>query len=74
MKAIVMKYIDNLVAWGDYNFQQDSIESINEATQLYILASQILGKGGAYPVEEAEARSYNDLLAEGTWMLFPMHW
>jgi Tc toxin complex TcA C-terminal TcB-binding domain/Neuraminidase-like domain/Salmonella virulence plasmid 28.1kDa A protein/Putative peptidoglycan binding domain len=43
-KAIVMKYIDNLIDWGDYLFAQDSIESINEATMLYILASDILGK------------------------------
>ena len=44
MKAIVMKYLDNLIAWGDHLFRQDTIESINEATQLYILAAQILGK------------------------------
>jgi hypothetical protein len=46
-KAIVMKYIDNLIDWGDYLFAQDSIESINEATMLYILASDILGKRSA---------------------------
>ncbi len=44
MKWIVMKYIDNLVAWGDYLFRQDTIESINQATQLYILAWHILGE------------------------------
>jgi len=42
-KTIVMKYVDNLIAWGDYLFQQDSMESINEATQLYILAADIFG-------------------------------
>jgi hypothetical protein len=42
-KTVVMKYLDNLIAWGDYLFQQDSMESINEATQLYILAAEILG-------------------------------
>ncbi|AMN67511.1 neuraminidase-like domain-containing protein [Psychrobacter sp. P11G5] len=42
-KTIVMKYLDNLINWGDSLFRRDSIESINEATQLYILASQILG-------------------------------
>jgi hypothetical protein len=42
-KAVVMKYLDNLIAWGDYLFRQDSMESINEATQLYILAAEILG-------------------------------
>src|SRR5215216_3948151 len=43
MKAVVMKYIDNLLAWGDQLFRRDTIESINEATQLYILAAEILG-------------------------------
>jgi hypothetical protein len=43
MKWIVMKYIDNLIAWGDYLYRQDTIESINYATQLYITAWHILG-------------------------------
>lgn len=43
MKWVVMKYIDNLLAWGDYLFRQDTIETINQATQLYVLASHILG-------------------------------
>ncbi len=43
-KTVVMKYIDNLIAWGDQLFRRDTIESINEATQLYILAAEILGK------------------------------
>jgi hypothetical protein len=43
MKWIVMKYIDNLLDWGDYLFRQDTIESINQATQLYVLAGHILG-------------------------------
>ncbi len=43
MKWVVMKYIDNLIAWGDYLFRQDTIESINQAKQLYILAGHILG-------------------------------
>lgn len=43
MKTVVMKYLDNLVAWADQLFRRDSIESVNEATQLYILATQLLG-------------------------------
>ncbi len=43
-KTIVMKYIDNLLDWGDHLFAQDTRESINEATMLYILASDILGE------------------------------
>ncbi|MBS0150492.1 MAG: peptidoglycan-binding protein [Nitrospira sp.] len=43
-KTIVMKYLDNLLAWGDSLFRQDTIESINEATQLYVLALELLGE------------------------------
>lgn len=43
MKNVVMKYLDNLIAWADNLFRQDTMESINEATQLYILAANILG-------------------------------
>jgi Tc toxin complex TcA C-terminal TcB-binding domain/Neuraminidase-like domain len=43
-KAVFIKYVENLFAWGDQLFRQDTIESINEATQLYILAGSILGK------------------------------
>jgi hypothetical protein len=40
---VVMKYLDNLISWGDSLFRQDTIETINEATQIYILAANILG-------------------------------
>ena len=43
-KAVVMKYLDNLIAWGDQLFRKDTIETINEATQLYVLAAEILGR------------------------------
>lgn len=42
-KNVVMKYIENLIAWGDQLFSRDTIESINEATQLYVLAANMLG-------------------------------
>ena len=42
-KAVVMKYLENLIAWADSLFRRDSFESVAEATQLYILASEILG-------------------------------
>jgi hypothetical protein len=41
---VVMKYLDNLIAWGDSLFQQDTIESINEASQIYVLAANFLGQ------------------------------
>lgn len=44
MRTVVMKYLDNLVNWGDQLFRRDTMESINEATLLYVLAAQILGR------------------------------
>jgi Tc toxin complex TcA C-terminal TcB-binding domain/Neuraminidase-like domain/Salmonella virulence plasmid 28.1kDa A protein/Putative peptidoglycan binding domain len=62
MKLVVMKYLDNLIAWADALFRQDTIESINEATQLYVLAGQILGRR---PVrvkrDPPAARTFEDL-------------
>jgi Tc toxin complex TcA C-terminal TcB-binding domain/Neuraminidase-like domain/Salmonella virulence plasmid 28.1kDa A protein/Putative peptidoglycan binding domain len=43
-KTVVMKYIDNVIAWGDQLFRRETLESINEATQLYVLAAEILGR------------------------------
>ena len=40
---VVMKYLDNLIAWGDSLFLQDTVETINEATLCYVLASNLLG-------------------------------
>lgn len=42
-KLAVMKYLDNLIAWGDQQFRQFTMESVNAATQLYVLAAEILG-------------------------------
>lgn len=63
MLKTVMAYLDNLIAWGDSLFQQYTIETINEATQIYIMAANILGtkpqpvpnKGSVKPL------TYNDL-------------
>jgi hypothetical protein len=43
-KTVVRKYIDNLIRWADHLFALDTIESINEATQLYVLAANLLGR------------------------------
>jgi hypothetical protein len=43
-KYVFMAYLDNLIAWGDQLYGQvDTIESINQATQLYVFASALLG-------------------------------
>lgn len=63
-KATVMKYLDNLIAWADNLFRQNTRETINEATQLYILAEQLLGPR-PQQVERAGSQplSYKDLAA-----------
>ncbi len=65
-KAVVMKYIDNILDWGDFLFAQDTSESINQATNLYVLASDLLGKRpesqGKIPAPEA--KSFNDIKRE----------
>jgi Tc toxin complex TcA C-terminal TcB-binding domain len=40
---VVMRYLDNLIAWGDTLFREDTAEAITEATQRYVLAANILG-------------------------------
>ena len=62
-KTVVMKYIDNLIAWGDQLFRQDTIETINQATQLYVLAYLMLGKRPEIipPKDESAPKSYAQL-------------
>jgi hypothetical protein len=40
----VIGYLDNLIAWGDDLFRQDTPKSFNEAVLLYLLAANILGE------------------------------
>ncbi len=62
MKTAVTEYLNNLIAWGDYLYEQSTIETINEATLYYILAYQILGdRPVALPELDISARSYNEL-------------
>jgi hypothetical protein len=62
-KALIMKYIDNLVEWGDYLFRQDTMESITQATQMYILADKLLGPKPRKvpPVIEPPYETYNQI-------------
>ncbi|RKH47665.1 hypothetical protein D7X12_02040 [Corallococcus sicarius] len=62
-KSVVMKYLDNLIAWGDQLFRQDTIESLNEATQLYVLAAEILGRRprSIPPRALPQVQTYNSL-------------
>jgi hypothetical protein len=66
-KNVVMRYIETLIAWGDRLFASDTMESINEATQLYVLASAILGRRPRQlpPTKTKPVRTYNELAALG---------
>ena len=65
-RATVMGYLDNLIAWGDSLFRQDTIETINEATQIYLLASTILGERPVrLPEHSVQARTWAELDATG---------
>jgi len=47
MKWIVMKYVDNLLDWGDWHYRRadamGSVQEVNLAEQLYLLSAKILG-------------------------------
>ncbi len=44
-KYVFMAYLDNMLARADYLYGQvDSIESINQATQLYVFMAKLLGE------------------------------
>ncbi|MEO8416934.1 MAG: hypothetical protein ABI472_24940, partial [Ginsengibacter sp.] len=64
---VLMKYLDNLVAWGDNLFRQDTIETLNEATQVYVLAANILGpKPQKVPARgKRNSKTYAQLKAAG---------
>ena len=62
-KALLMKYIDNLTEWGDYLFRQETMESVAQATQLYILADKLLGPKPRIipPVVKPPYETYNQI-------------
>ena len=64
---VVMKYLDNLIAWGDFLYRQDTIETLNEATQIYVLASNVLGPKPhkVPPLSTRTPRSYRQLKDAG---------
>jgi len=65
MYKTVMAYLDNLIAWGDSLFRQDTGEAIDEALMVYVLAANILGprplpvpkKGAVRPQTYANLRA-----------------
>ena len=70
MMAVVMAYLDHLIAWADDLFRLDTMESVNEASQLYLLAAELLGdrpreiaahEGTWRTIDGEPVRNFNDL-------------
>ncbi|WP_146157796.1 neuraminidase-like domain-containing protein [Enhygromyxa salina] len=65
-RTLLRKYINNLIEWADSLYRRDTIESINEATILYILVAQLLGpRPHAVPGPETDAKSFDQLADSG---------
>jgi hypothetical protein len=62
MKWIVMQYIQILIDYGDYYFRQNSLETIPQAIQMYIMASHLYGPRGQKLKREGKVKpyTYND--------------
>jgi hypothetical protein len=75
MYYVVMKYLDNLIGWGDSLFGggkpadviQPTIETINEATLCYVLAANLLGPRPQELPQQTNSvtRNYQQLQAAG---------
>ncbi|MES2520777.1 MAG: neuraminidase-like domain-containing protein [Bacteroidota bacterium] len=66
MKNVMFQYIENLYSWGDDLFRQESMESINKATQLYVMAGHLLGKRPEFipKLTDVTPKSYNIIDSE----------
>ncbi len=72
MKAVVMSYLDNLIAWGDSLLRNDTRESINQATHIYSLAAELLGDrpreisppNRDVTADSERAKTFNDLSSD----------
>lgn len=42
-RAVVMRYLDCLIGWGDQSFREERRESVQQAQQLYTMAQELLG-------------------------------
>ncbi|MCI0423055.1 MAG: hypothetical protein L0312_28170, partial [Acidobacteria bacterium] len=67
MKFVVLKYVENLIAWGDSLFRRDTMESINEALQYYVLANHILGPRAQFVPKRGEIKSETYTFLEAKW-------
>jgi hypothetical protein len=61
-RSVVMRTVETLVNWGDARFRDGSWEAVNEATQLYLLAREILGpRPQLVPARHAQTLTYQQL-------------
>ncbi|MGW0809826.1 hemopexin repeat-containing protein [Nonomuraea sp. NPDC002799] len=62
-RAVVMAYLDNVLDWGDLLFRQYTMESLDEARMLYILAYDLLGRRpqSVGPRHLSQAKTYDEL-------------
>ena len=59
MWAVIIKYAQNHLAWADQLYQRDTLEAINQATQLYVLVARLLGpRPQSSPRPATPAHSY----------------
>ncbi|WP_321514922.1 neuraminidase-like domain-containing protein [Marinifilum fragile] len=66
MKAVVMRYLDIIIAHGDNQFRIDTTESINEAMQYYMIAGQLLGrKPEVLETKILAPKTYGDMNSDG---------
>jgi hypothetical protein len=72
--AVVFKYLDNLIAWADRLFRQSTTESINEATQLYLLVAKLLGARPQNIPRDIQAPALTYRRVAGKWDDFSNAW
>lgn len=67
MKNVFMRYVQNLLDWGDSLFRRDTMESIHEALSLYLLAADLLGAKPQILDHKADppGKTFKQLLADG---------
>ena len=59
---VVTRTVETLVNWGDARFREGSWKAVNEATQLYLLAREILGpRPQLVPARHAQTLTYQQL-------------
>ena len=70
-RNVVLRYIDNLIEWGDSFFREYTLESVDQARLLYVQASELLGpRPEEVDIQDPEPQSFQDLYDSGQLDLF----